>query len=258
MAAEQGDTTAQSALAASYLLGEGLPKNTSEGIRWYRTAAEQGDRAAQILLGGIYANSVFVPSDRVEAVHWYSAAFNAASLNASVANQYADELKWFLSTADCGDDDVLLNVGNIYSSRGGGVAQDWAEALRWYEMAAEKGNEEALCIIAYMYETGVGVSQDYSEAMRRYQIAAEKGNAGAMFNIAMMYNRSKGVTNDSQELYFWFYLCSTHPLPDAQAAYVRQALEVLKTKLAPESITGIQLRAQRWIENHPQIHFRGA
>ncbi len=90
------DAAAQSCLAANYLLGEGVAKDTSEGIRWYRSAAEQGDTAAQIFLGGLYANSEFVPNDKVEAVRWYSAAFNASSLTGQVAKQYADELKWFL------------------------------------------------------------------------------------------------------------------------------------------------------------------
>ena len=258
MAAEQGNTAAQGALAASYFLGEGVAKDTLEGIRWSRAAAEQGGIADQILLAGTYANSDFVPKDKVEAVHWYSVAFNASSLTRRVARQYADELKWFLWAADCGDSDVLLNVGNIYNSRGGGVPQDHMEALRWYKMAAEKGNEEALCFIAHMYETGEGVTQDYAEALRWYNIAAEKGNAGAMFNIAMMYTRSQGVTIDSHELYFWFYLCSTHPLPEPQGPSVRQALEVIKTKLTPESIAEIQGRAQKWIDTHPKIHFRVA
>jgi TPR repeat protein len=256
MAADQGDITAQSALGSNYLLGEGVAKDISEGIRWHQKAAEQGDRSAQMLLGGLYANSDFVPNDKVEAVRWYSSAFKASSLTRSLAKENAVELKWFLWAAEEGDGDVLLNVGNIYSSSGGGVPQNDAEALRWYRMAADKGNEEALCLIAHMYENGKGVPQDYAEAMRCYRTAAEKGNAGAMFNIGMMYNRSEGVPIDPHELYFWFYLCSTYPVPQSQASHVTKSLEVLTTKIAAGSVVEIRARAKQWIETHPKIHFR--
>jgi TPR repeat protein len=255
-AAEQGDTTAQSIVGGIYLTGDGVEKDIPTGLDWYRKAAEKGDIAAKIMLGGIYANSEFVPNDTAEAVVWYSSAFKAESLTPSLAEKYAKELRWFLSVAEIGDGDVLLNVANIYSSTGGGVPQDSAEALRWYCLAADKGNEEALCFIGKLYETGDGVDQDFSEAMRWYELAAERGNAGAMFNIGMMYNRNQGVSIDLRELYFWFSLCSTCPLPELQANHVTKALQVLYTKLLPESITEVQERARRWIEAHPKIHFR--
>jgi hypothetical protein len=253
LAAEQGDATAQSALAANYLLGEGVEKDIPTGLGWYRKAAENGDIAAKIMLGGIYANSEFVPNDTAEAVAWYSSAFKAESLTRSLAEEYAKELRWFLSVAEVGNGDVLLNVANIYSSTGGGVPQDSTEALRWYRLAADKGNEEALCFIGKLYETGDGVDQDFSEAMRWYQLAAERGNAGAMFNIGMMYVRSEGVPLDKNELGFWFHLCTRCSLPREQESFVQ---EVLTTKFGPESLAEIQSRTQRWIEAHPKIHFR--
>jgi len=253
LAADQGDADAQRALAANYILGNGVAKDIPTGLGWYRKAAENGDIAAKIMLGGIYASSEFVPNDTAEAVVWYSSAFKAESLTRSLAEKYAEELRWFLSVAEVGDDDVLLNVANIYSSTGGGVPQNGTEALRWYHLAADKGNEEALCFIGKMYETGDGVDQDFSEAMRWYQLAAERGNAGAMFNIGMMYVRSQGVSLDKRELGFWFYLCSQCSLPQAQESFVH---EVFTTKFGPESLAEIRERAQRWIETHPKIHFR--
>jgi uncharacterized protein len=253
LAAEQGDTTAQSIVGGMYLTGDGVEKDIPTGLEWYRKAAETGDIGAKIMLAGIYANSEFVPNDTAEAVVWYSSAFKAESLTGLLAEKYAKELRWFLSVAEVGDGDVLLNVAKIYSSTGGGVPQDGTEALRWYRLAADKGNEEALCFIGKTYETGDGVDQDFSEAMRWYQLAAERGNAGAMFNIGMMYVRSQGVSLDKHELGFWFYLCSKCSLPQAQESFVQ---EVLTTKFGPDSLVEIRERAQRWIETHPKIHFR--
>jgi TPR repeat protein len=255
-AAEQGDTTAQNIIGGMYLTGDGVEKDIPTGLDWYRKAAAKGDIAAKIMLGGIYANSEFVPNDTAEAVVWYSSAFQANSLTRPLAEKYAKELRWFLSVAEIGDADVLLNVANLYNCENGGLPQDSTEAMRWYCLAAERGNEEALCFIGKMYETGEGVAQDFSEAMRWYQLAAERGNAGAMFNIGIMYTRSQGVSIDPRELYFWFSLCSTCSLPESQANHVKKALQVLHTKLLPESVTEVQERARRWIEAHPKIHFR--
>jgi TPR repeat protein len=251
-AAEQGDITAQSVLGANYLTGQGVTKDIPTGLEWYRKAAEKGDIATKVLLGGIYANSEFVPNDTAQAVAWYSSAFQATSVTPALAEKYAKELRWFLSVAEIGDGDVLLNVAHLYNSTRGGIPEDSVEATRWYRLAAEKGNEEALCFMGKMCED----SGDFSEAMDWYQLAAEKGNAGAMFNIGMMYNRSQGVVIDPRELYFWFSLCSTYPLPELQANHVKKALQTLHTKLLPESITETQERARRWIETHPKIHFR--
>lgn len=258
MAAEQGHLDAQFVLGGNYLLGGGVvAKDPPEGIRWCRKAAEQGHRSAQVLLGKLYANSEFLPNDTQEALHWFSAAFKASSLTQSIAKENAKDLRWFLSAANTGDSEIMLNVANIYASSGRGVKQDYKEALRWYLMAADKGNEEAMCFLGHMYETAKGTPQDFGEAMRWYRLAAEKGNAGAMFNIGIMYTRSQGVSIDARELYFWFYLCSTHPyLPQLQADHVKKAFEVLETKLAPESMMEIRERAERWIETHPTIHFQ--
>ena len=212
--------------------------------------------AASVMLGGIYANSEFVPKDTAEAVMWYSSAFQATSLTPALAEKYAKELRWFLSVAEIGDGDVLLNVANLYNCTNGGLPQSSAEAVRWYRLAADKGNEEALCFMGKLYETGDGVEQDFSEAMRWYLLAAERGNAGAMFNIGSLYTRGQGVSVDPREVYFWFCLCSTCPLPQLQANHTKKALAVLKNKLAPESVTEIRERVRMWLEPHPKIHFR--
>jgi TPR repeat protein len=255
LAAEQGDTGALHALAANYILGEGVPKDVSEGLRWYKTAAALGDVSALVTLGGIYANSEFVEPDQVEAVRWYSAAFDASKLDAVLAHKYERELRWFLSAADCGDAEVLLNVANIYNT-GGGVPQDNIKAVRWYRMAAEKGSEDALGFLGFMYQNGRGVDQDFAAAMHWYRVAAAKGNAVAMFNIAMLYNRSQGVTIDAQELYFWLRLCAIPALPDLQRNYALQALEVLKTKLIAGDIGDVETRIRDWKDTHPETHCR--
>jgi len=72
--AEQGDAEAQSALGIMYDLGEGVPEDDAEAVKWYRKAAEQGNGEAQHTLGIMYANGKGVPEDDVEAAKWYRKA----------------------------------------------------------------------------------------------------------------------------------------------------------------------------------------
>jgi TPR repeat protein len=52
--AEQGDPQAQNDLGVKYALGQGVPQDEAEAVKWYRKAAEQGDANAQFSLGAMY------------------------------------------------------------------------------------------------------------------------------------------------------------------------------------------------------------
>ena len=52
--AEQGDAKAQHRLGLIYFLGQGVPKDDAEGLKWFRKAADQGLADAQAMLGAYY------------------------------------------------------------------------------------------------------------------------------------------------------------------------------------------------------------
>ena len=108
--AEQGDVDAQGALGGMYFLGDGVPQNYAEAVRWYRLAADQGNAFAQFRLGGMYASGHGVPQNDVEAVRWFRLA------------------------AEQGDADAQNNLGVMYAS-GRGVPQNDVEAVRWFRLA---------------------------------------------------------------------------------------------------------------------------
>ena len=72
--AEQGDADAQYNLGLMYLLGDGVPENDAEAVKWYRLAAEQGNATAQYNLGNMYDLGDGVPQSNVSAYVWYSVA----------------------------------------------------------------------------------------------------------------------------------------------------------------------------------------
>ncbi len=72
--AEQGDTRAQSTLAACYLLGVGVLKDDSEAFKWYHEAAMLGDSTCQFAVGRCYYFGTGVPKDLVEAYAYFNLA----------------------------------------------------------------------------------------------------------------------------------------------------------------------------------------
>ena len=57
-----------------YELGNGVPENDAEAVKWYRKAADQGHAKAQSNLGVMYYNGDGVPENHVRAYVWLSMA----------------------------------------------------------------------------------------------------------------------------------------------------------------------------------------
>ena len=72
--AEQGDAEAQFNLGCCYENGDGVAKDKSEAVKWYRKAAEKGLVDAQRQLGRCYEKGNGVAKDEDEAKKWYKQA----------------------------------------------------------------------------------------------------------------------------------------------------------------------------------------
>ena len=114
IAAEQGDAEAQFFLGLSYAIGDDIPEDDAEAVRWYRLAAEQGHASAQEHLGMAYEHGRGVPQNNVEAVRWYRLA------------------------AEQGEILAQSGLGRAYRY-GDGVPQDYREAYIWYSLAVANG-----------------------------------------------------------------------------------------------------------------------
>jgi S1-C subfamily serine protease len=73
-----------------YRLGEGVPEDDKEAVKWYRLAADQGFALAQLSLAFMYEWGEGVPEDFIEAYKWYNLAA-AQGLEAVV--EFRDKLK---------------------------------------------------------------------------------------------------------------------------------------------------------------------
>ena len=72
--AEQGDAKAQFFLGNMYSIGQGVPQDHAEAVKWFRLAAEQGLAEAQNNLGVSYTVGKGVPQDDITAHMWFNLA----------------------------------------------------------------------------------------------------------------------------------------------------------------------------------------
>ena len=115
--AAQGYAPAQYNLAASYKLGDGIPKNTEKALEWYLAAADQGHTDAQL----------------------------QAAIILQARGGFADALTLFRSSALLGNTNAQALLGASYHS-GEGAPQNFEQAYIWYSLAAANGDEEAAAL----------------------------------------------------------------------------------------------------------------
>ncbi|MBF0159411.1 MAG: sel1 repeat family protein [Magnetococcales bacterium] len=125
--AGQGDVDAQFILGAMYAMGQGVPHDHHEAVRWFHKAAEQGDPDAQRKLGMIYYHGQGVEQDRQAAVRWFRLA------------------------AEQGHDDAQANLGWLYA-KGECLPQDDIQAYMWCHLSAMQGNRNAVKMLQLLGE----------------------------------------------------------------------------------------------------------
>lgn len=129
---EPEDAQAQFELGKRYCNGDGVPKDYTEAMRWFRKAAEQGHAEAQWSLGNLYkyADNGIHPN-LIEAVKWFRKAAEQGHLYAQfevgdcyyygrgVKRSYIDAAKWYYKAeVEQGRKriDILPNLSTIYFS----------------------------------------------------------------------------------------------------------------------------------------------
>ena len=117
-AAAKGDASAQVELGMYYVRGDGVAKDSTQGVSWIRKAADQGDAMGQYLLGMFYQSDVgIVPQD------------------------LAQGAEWFRKAAEQGLPDAQHMFGIAIGEGGRGVPKDVIESLKWLNLAVARRQE---------------------------------------------------------------------------------------------------------------------
>ncbi|MFA6173897.1 MAG: tetratricopeptide repeat-containing serine protease family protein [Kiritimatiellales bacterium] len=244
--AERGNAGAQTYLGCCYYMGEGVPQDYKEAVKWYRLAAEQGEAEAQGRLGFCYAKGDGVPENSNEAVKWYRRAAEQGNAEAQgrlgvayywgygIPQDYKEAVKWLRLAAEQGNADAQKKLGGCYAS-GKGVSQDDTETVKWYRLAAEQGNADAQACMGACYNLGRGVPQDYKESVKWSRLAAEQGNVAGQCSLGISYEQGAGVPQDYIKAYAFYNLASIQGNPS-----VTKLRDFLLEKMTPDQITQAQ------------------
>ncbi len=109
-AAKQGNAEAEVYLGRMYLLGQGVPKDGEEAIKWLKASGDQGNADAQFFLGTIY----LLPRKDVPR-----------------------GLMWMRLSAEQGNQDAQLLLGQSYMQDLKELPKDPVQADMWIRLAAK-------------------------------------------------------------------------------------------------------------------------
>ena len=209
LAAQNGNAEAQYNLALAYENGNGMTKDLSEAVKWYRKAAEQGHAGAQKKLktAELLLNA---QNGNAEAQYKLAQAYEKGS---GVTKDLTEAMAWYHKAAEQGHAEAQYKLATAYES-GTGVGVNLSEALKWNRKAAEQGIAEAQYKLALAYENGTGVRADFSEAANWYRKAAEQDNAGAQYKLGLYYEK---VKTDLSEAANWYRKAVSHGHQEAQS-----------------------------------------
>ena len=207
---------AQYILAFMYLIGDGVPKDGIEEVRWYRAAATKSARAA-FMLSLMYHYGEGVPRKPAEAVRLMRIAAERGDLRAQyflgtfyyqgvglqVDRQSA--AAWFRKSASAGYADAQLAYGMLLLS-GDGVVQDKGQAIEWLSKAAQQNNSRAKEVIGELLtfrgqlnalsvcgETSNAANYELSQAENQLRLEGkglilDQGQYGLKFSLPTLYD----------------------------------------------------------------------
>lgn len=184
-----------------YSYGQGVKKDCSEAIKWYRRAAqcEGASARARFNLANIYSKGRGVKQDLAEAAKWYGSVLRESR---------ACESGVVLVT--------MYNLGALHYSGGPGIMQDYSEAAKLVSCAARKGLPEAQLLLGNLHFDGHGVHQDRIKAIKLFKKAAGKGLQGnPECKLGLTFIQGVGILQDYAEALKWFQLGAEQGHADA-------------------------------------------
>jgi TPR repeat protein len=210
------DSNAQLTLAFMHLIGDGVPKDGREEVRWYRAAAGKNTRAA-FILSLMYQSGEGVSRNPAEAfrlmrsaadkgdprAQYYLGTFYYQGIGTQADQQSAAD--WFRKSAVNGYADAQLAYGMLLLS-GDGVAVDKAQAVEWLSRAARQNNEGAREVLRELLTyRGLPVVSPMSDATQSFYqtekqqsdkqlrlegkgVLLDKGDFGLKFSLPTLYD----------------------------------------------------------------------
>lgn len=201
--AERGENWARFNLGLAYHLGQEVPRNPVEAVKWYQLAASDGYAPAQANLGYCYETGFGVEINPAQAVSWYqlSAVQGNAFAQYNLAKKYLsgpgvalnpkEAEKWFRSAASQNFVPAFFSLGQIFANEFSGNT-NYSEAIKWFRLGAEQNYAPAQHAIGYLYFSGKGVQTNYVEATKWFTMAASQNFPDSDYNLGYCFENGLG------------------------------------------------------------------
>lgn len=208
--AEQGNAAVMQRLAHMYARGQGVPRDETEAVRWYRTAASAGNTVAMTELAMMLFEGRGAPANSTEALRLLKQAADsgypmAQWRYAGVLNEgkyttkdSAQAVAYYTRAAEAGNSPAMVDLGLMHAN-GNGVPRNYQEAARWYQKAIALNHPAAMVNMGVLYQRGNGVEKNDTEAANLYRRAVALNQPSGMHNLAALMDSGRGVPRDSEQ-----------------------------------------------------------
>jgi|GEM_PF-1692023 len=198
-----------------YYNGDGIEKDFTQAVYWYKKAAAQGYAQGEYYLGYCYFEGEGIEKDIKQAVHWYTKA--AAQGNAAaqqklgicyyqgdgVDQDYVKAAELFKESAQQGRAFAQFLLGHCYYN-GQGLKQDYAQSAKWLMKSADQNDDSAQCLLGYSFYYGNGFEKDSKKAVDWWTKAAQQDNFDAQYCLGDCYLEGEGVEEDHEKAAYWY------------------------------------------------------
>lgn len=208
--AEQGNAAVMHRLGNMYARGQGVPRDPTEAVRWYRIAASAGNAASMTELALMLFEGRGTPANSVEGLRLLRQAADTGYANAQwryagVLNEgkyttrdAAQAVAYYTRAAEAGYSPAMVDLGLMHAN-GNGVARNYQEAARWYQKAIQLNHPAAMVNLGVLYQRGSGVEKNEAEAANLYRRAVGLNQPAGMHNLAALLDAGRGVPRNSEQ-----------------------------------------------------------
>lgn len=112
-------------------------------------------------------------------------------------------IQWLYKSAEKGNSDAMVDIGNFYTYGTPPLNQDYQQAIHWLTKASDLANDKAMNLLGLIYLDGHGVIVNKEIAISWFKKSAHLGNDKAMVNIASLYLENTPTDINYQQAYQW-------------------------------------------------------
>lgn len=204
-ALEYGEHAPLIGVARRYLDNVDTPQDCKKGLSILTELADKGIGSAQIALAECLIKGKHTPKDANKALHYLLLAAKMVDaklmtgLGIALYKSEKPEIDFAIKSLElavaAGDDQALVELGNLYFDGAGEMMPDQEKAFNYFTQAAKKDVPRGWELVGYCLYEGKGVLKNRCEALRWYEKAAKYGLYNSYYMMGMIYGYDETLFN---------------------------------------------------------------